>query len=101
MFCAQPITIKTCNSTDSTTTAATATCGTYTKRDLIVLQANTTCTATQIQLTTANEFGLGTASPFNLTLVEGSKLSAAILLLWCTALGIRYLKKMILGNEPE
>jgi hypothetical protein len=101
MFCAQPISVKVCTSVSTTMTAAASSCGTYQMLNLVVVQQNTTCTATQIQLTTANEFGLGTASPFTLTIAEGSLIAAAILGSWALGWSMKQLKNALNAGSPE
>lgn len=101
MFCAVPISVKVCTSVTTTMTANATSCGTYQMLNLVVVQANTTCTTNQMQLTTANEFGLGTASPFHLTVVEGSLIAAAILGVWALGFSFKNLRRAINGGSPE
>lgn len=54
-----------------------------------------------MQLTTANEFALGTASPFTLTLSEGGLIAAAILLAWGFGWSYKQLQKAVNGGSPE
>lgn len=101
MYCAVPLAVKSCTSVTTTMTANASSCGTYQMLNLIVLQSNTTCTIGQIQLTTANEFALGTASPFTLTLSEGGLIAAAILLAWGFGWSYKQLQKAVNGGSPE
>lgn len=101
MFCASPVQVKVCTSLTAATSSAVASCGGYQIRTLVVVQSNTTCTASQMQLTTANEFGLGTASPFTLTIQDGGLIAVAILLVWVAGWSFKQLGKAINGGSPE
>ena len=100
MYCAVPQTVKICDNTTTVLTGSSA-CNSYVLVTQIVVQTNTTCTTGQMQLTTANEFSLGTASPFHLTNSEGGLIAAAILLAWAFGWSFKIFRHAINGGSPE
>jgi hypothetical protein len=54
-----------------------------------------------MQLTTAQEFGLGTASPFTLSRSEGVLIAAAILGAWAVGYAFKLVRKSLGDNSPE
>jgi hypothetical protein len=101
MYCATPVNLKVCSSVTSAVTANVSSCGTYKFIDVVVLTTNTTCTTGQMQLTTANEFALGTATPWNLSMSEGGIIAASILAVWALGWSFRQLRTAINGGSPE
>ncbi len=102
MYCAAKTLSKVCTSVTTTgTSSAAASCGGYKLVDLMVIQPDTVCTIDQIQLTTANEFNLATASPWNLGMNEGGLIAAAILSAWALGWSFKALRKTIGDNSPE
>jgi hypothetical protein len=100
MYCATPLNLKVCSSTTTAVTAATASCGTYKFIDVVVLTTNTTCTLGQLQLTTASEFELATASPWTLSIGAGSLLAAAIIGVWAIGYAFKLIGR-VLDSPPE
>lgn len=100
MYCAIPQTVKICGNTTTVLSGSSA-CNTYVLVTQVVIQTNTTCTTGQMQLTTASEFALGTASPFTLTRSEGALIAAAILGAWALGWSFKALKKVLGDHSPE
>jgi hypothetical protein len=101
MYCATPLNLKVCSSVTTATTANAATCGTYKFINVVVLTTNTTCNTGEMQLTTANEFALVTASPWTLSMSEGGIVAASILLVWALGWSFKQLRTAINGGSPE
>jgi hypothetical protein len=103
MHCAAPLNLKVCSSTTTTTTGAAATCGTYMFINTLAIQSTNQlqCLPNQVALYSNTEFEQSTASPFRLTLAEGSIVGASILALWATAWGIKALVRSISSGDPE
>jgi hypothetical protein len=102
MYCAVKSLIKVCTSITTTgTSSAAASCGGYKLVDLLVIEQNTTCTVDQIQLTTASEFALATASPWVLSNQNASFIVVAILTVWALGYSTRLIIKTLNLGSPE
>jgi hypothetical protein len=96
LYCSSKITFQVC-----TSTAPNGSCRASQNYDFVVLEQNTVCTASQIQLTTASEFSLATASPWTLSQSEGAAIAGAILLVWAIGFSFKALISALGGGSPE
>lgn len=101
MFCAVKTPVKVCTSLTAATTASATTCGTYQILDFTVILNKTTCLATEIQLTTVNEFESAVASPFHLTISQGALIASAILTSWAVGYAFKLVRKALGDHAPD
>ena len=101
MKCATTITIKACSSQTATLSGNATNCGTYQWLTLPSINNKTVCDAGEIQLTNSLEFDAGSASPFKLSMTEGTLIAAAILGVWALGFAIKSLKQTIQGGSPD
>jgi hypothetical protein len=101
MQCASSITVKICSSQTATLTGNATNCGTYQWITLPSINNKTVCDSGEIQLTNPLEFAAGSASPWNLSMSEGTLIAAAILGVWALGFSIKALKHAINGGSPE
>lgn len=101
MYCATPLNLKVCSSVTTALTASATSCGTYKFINVVALTSNTTCPTGEMQLTTANEFDLATASPWNLSIAEGALIAGSILAVWALGYAFKSLKRVLGDNSPE
>lgn len=94
MYCAVPLTLKVCSSVTTAVTAAATSCGTYKFINVVVLQANTVCSSSEMQLTTASESNL-LDSIFNLDIATVEAILPSILALLATAWVIKQVIQML------
>jgi hypothetical protein len=101
MFCAAKTPIKVCTSLTTATSGVAATCGTYQILDFTVINNKVDCLSTEIQLSTRNEFESAVASPFHLTISQGSLIASAILATWAVGYVFKLINKTLGDHSPE
>jgi hypothetical protein len=95
MRCGSVQTIITCGNATGTN------CTPKVQSQVLVLNNNTQCTATEFIAVTSSEWLTASDSPFRLSMSEAGAIGSMIILVWGTAWGIKALYRSIGTGEPE